>query len=221
MQDVVIFLAIIVIGGWFAGTINPAVVGMAGKHRWKVFVIGFVISLLAVMSTSLFEPTGSISTSASLFGLFSMMISCGWSIWALIALWRKRNKHKARSGSKTKPWESSKPQLLTKEQRKSLELPSATPAKPIPSIPIIQPTKSRATRTGWKLGTVTFSYEDAEGEITSRTVTVHSVNSLHLKGECHTRRAERTFRIDRILGDVVDIETGEIIRPKALARHFA
>jgi len=76
-------------------------------------------------------------------------------------------------------------------------------------------------RTGWSLGTVAFIYEDADGDITHRTVTIHSVDSTYLKGECHDRVAERTFRLDRIIGDVVNLETGEILRAKSLARHFA
>ncbi|PKG93630.1 hypothetical protein CXF92_12685 [Pseudomonas sp. Choline-3u-10] len=65
-----------------------------------------------------------------------------------------------------------------------------------------------------------FTYEDSAGDITCRTVTVHSATASHLKGECHDRNAERTFRIDRIVGDVVDIESGEVLRPRSLARHF-
>jgi predicted DNA-binding transcriptional regulator YafY len=80
---------------------------------------------------------------------------------------------------------------------------------------------SRAMRTGWSRGTVTFTYEDAAGDVTCRTVTVHSATATHLKGECQDRQAERTFRIDRIIGDVVDVETGEVVRPRSLARHFA
>ncbi|WP_312571392.1 WYL domain-containing protein [Stutzerimonas balearica] len=65
-----------------------------------------------------------------------------------------------------------------------------------------------------------FTYRDSAGDVTSRTVTLHSVTATHLKGECHDRGAERTFRVDRIIGDVVDLETGEILRARALARHF-
>ena len=66
-----------------------------------------------------------------------------------------------------------------------------------------------------------FIYEDADGEITHRTVTIHSVDSTYLKGECHDRVAERTFRLDRIVGDVVNLETGEILRAQSMAHHFA
>lgn len=78
---------------------------------------------------------------------------------------------------------------------------------------------TRAIRQGWSIGQVAFTYEDSAGDITHRTVTAHSVTAAYIKGECHDRRAERTFRIDRIIGDVTDCDTGEILSPKQWARR--
>lgn len=220
MRDVVTLLTVISISGWLAGTINPAVVGMVRTRRWKVFIIGLATSFLAVMSIGLTEPAESTSNASALLGLFSLVILCGWPIWALISLKRELYKRTVRDESIAKPWEGSHPQLLSKEQRKNIGLPSHTPIKQTPSINSAKKPPTRAIRTGWKLGTIEFSYEDANGEITQRTVTVHSVDSTYIKGECHSRRAERTFRIDRVLGDVVDVETGEIFSPMGLSRHF-
>ncbi len=80
--------------------------------------------------------------------------------------------------------------------------------------------KTRAIQQGWSISIVAFTYEDAEGDISYRTVTVHSVSSTYLKGECHDKKAERTFRLDRIIGDVTDCETGEILSPKEWARRY-
>ena len=63
-------------------------------------------------------------------------------------------------------------------------------------------------------------YED-EGDISFRTVTVYSVTGSYIKGECHNRQAERTFRIDRIMGDLMGCGTGEIVSPKQWARDNA
>lgn len=101
-----------------------------------------------------------------------------------------------------------RPSLLSKAQKKSLNF------KDLPSPPKV----TRAIRTGWSLGQVEFSYVDADGVKTQRTVTVHSVTRVYFKGECHTRREERTFRLDRIVGDLVDCDTGEILSPKEWAR---
>ncbi|MFJ3050872.1 WYL domain-containing protein [Pseudomonas nitroreducens] len=121
-----------------------------------------------------------------------------------------------------------KPQPLTQAQRRALErkrLTSPTgvldaedlglsldlePAR-APTTPA-RPT--RAIREGWRIGTVEFTYEDADGDITVRTVTVHSVNDAYLIGECHARRAERTFRLDRIIGQLTDCDTGELLDPE-------
>lgn len=111
----------------------------------------------------------------------------------------------------------SRPKPLTPSQRKALDLPAAAPVRRT----AVDESPSRAMRSGWRLGTVEFTYEDSKGAITVRTVTVHSVTASHIKGECQDRHAERTFRLDRIIGDVIDTETGVIVRPKDLRAHLA
>lgn len=117
------------------------------------------------------------------------------------------------------------PLLLSKAQRKALNFKDRHPPKKDPRPSVIRPAANplpkvtRAISTGWSIGEVEFSYEDAVGEITYRTVTVHSVTRTYIKGECHTRRQERTFRIDRIIGDLIDCDTGEILSPKEWARQ--
>lgn len=113
-----------------------------------------------------------------------------------------------------------RPKLLTADQSKALNLKEHIserahqlrdkPPKPSKKANITsEPT--RAIRDGWALCSIAFDYEDASGQWTERTVTVHSVSRIHIKGECHARRAERTFRLDRIMSDITDIETGEIL----------
>ncbi|YCH19853.1 hypothetical protein M1D96_11885 [Pseudomonas sp. D1-3] len=109
-----------------------------------------------------------------------------------------------------------KPKLLTRAQRKELNLPQP-PVATVPvadSLPKPKPAVTRAIRTGWSIGVVAFTYEDSAGDISYRTVTVHSVSLVYLKGECHDRQAERTFRLDRIIGELIDCDTGEIMSVK-------
>lgn len=110
-----------------------------------------------------------------------------------------------------------RPEVLSKAQRKALGLPAVNRPKPSPKPPA-EPT--RAIRTGWRLCEVDFLYEDAKGDTSFRSVTVHWVGDSNFKGECHARQAERTFRLDRIIGDLTDRETGEILSPKKWARLY-
>lgn len=62
---------------------------------------------------------------------------------------------------------------------------------------------------------IAFDYEDAQGNKTSRQVKnpvrfTYAQND-YINGFCLTRQAGRTFRFDRICGEIVDAETGEII----------
>lgn len=125
-------------------------------------------------------------------------------------------------GSGPKQTESSqgKPSLASKKPRQKQAVPPPVAVRP-PSRPTPLPQDSRAIRTGWSMGEIAFTYEDTNGNITSRTVTVHSVSTTYIKGECQDRQAARTFRVDRIIGDLVDLETGEILNPKKWARMNA
>lgn len=150
------------------------------------------------------------------------LIAIGVAIFA--ALVRRTNRKGAALLRQAKPWEPPKPQLLNSGQRKRLGRGAASSpaaAQPLRRAPDPAAAPSRAMRNGWRLGEVAFTYEDSAGDVTFRTVTVHSVTATYLKGECHDRQAERTFKIERIIGDVVDLDTGEILRPRSLARHFA
>lgn len=81
--------------------------------------------------------------------------------------------------------------------------------------------QTRAIRNGWRIADIQFTYQSAKGEITTRTVTVHSVSATHIKGECHDKHAERTFRVDCVIGDVLDLDTGELLAAKKWVRNYS
>lgn len=58
---------------------------------------------------------------------------------------------------------------------------------------------------------VSFRYIDANGNRSDRRVTAMWFEESKVDAFCHLRGAERSFRYDRIVGDVLDIETGELI----------
>lgn len=137
------------------------------------------------------------------------------AIACIFVLLVRRSNAQARALSDSQQYK--KPELLTSSQRKALNLPqvplSAGPVtKSIPEQKT-KPAASRAIRTGWSIGVIAFTYEDSLGGVSYRIVTVHSVGSVYLKGECHEKKAERTFRMDRILGQLTDCATGEILSP--------
>lgn len=102
------------------------------------------------------------------------------------------------------------------------------PALPLPAVvepPVLAPepvrtevvaAKPRAKRAARKprstsIDQVLINYRDSMGFESEREVTVHSLDDFYLKGFCHVRGAIRTFRIDRIKGSIVRIETGEVL----------
>lgn len=142
-----------------------------------------------------------------------LVVACGVAIFAIMV---RRTNAKGRALAAA---QQSKPVLLSLQQRKALKLKERQPkpTKP-PKVITPKPATSRAMRQGWSIGQVTFTYQDSAGDVSQRTVTVHSANATYLKGECHGRQAERTFRLDRIIGDLTDCETGEIMSPTKWAR---
>lgn len=118
-----------------------------------------------------------------------------------------------------------RPAPLSSTQRKALGLQSAKPVSRLaatrPEPQAINPAPTRAIRNGWRITEVQFTYQDSEGEITTRTVTVHSVSASHIKGECHDKLAERTFRVDRVVGEVLDLDTGELLAAKKWVRNYS
>lgn len=63
--------------------------------------------------------------------------------------------------------------------------------------------------------TFRFTYVDRDGDPSERTVDVRHISqkddATYLEGFCHKRSADRTFRTDRILGRLMNVETGEVI----------
>jgi hypothetical protein len=70
--------------------------------------------------------------------------------------------------------------------------------------------KNSAARSA-HLDVIRFKYKGRDDYIAhSRSVDVSGADGRYIEGFCQTRRAVRTFRIDRIKGEVVSLETGEV-----------
>lgn len=68
-----------------------------------------------------------------------------------------------------------------------------------------------------------FKYRDAEEAVTERNVVAHSIlqggPNFYLIAHCLDRNDQRHFRIDRIISDVLDKETGELASLRDICPH--
>lgn len=62
--------------------------------------------------------------------------------------------------------------------------------------------------------TLHFSYTDSQGEESIREVDVSHISARNFFGWCHLRAEVRTFRWDRVSGDLMDLDTGEVYKPR-------
>lgn len=233
MQNLALVLAVAVLTAWCAGVIHPAAVGLRGMKRAHVGAWGFGATLIAVALAKA-APTGVWDISDVTAGLIILSLLVGWPVLAVVKVIRdalaSRRTLKATAGA---PVSGAQPVAMDAEpahkpmpERSNKATPtlrSEPDQKPISKAIPHEPSKTSrwAIDTGWRRGRVSFEYVDANGDWSMRTVTVHSVSSTRIQGECHTRRAERTFLLERIQGDIVDLDTGEILRPRELARQYA
>ena len=71
--------------------------------------------------------------------------------------------------------------------------------------------KSKSQGAATVLDEIQFEYPDSLGHgYTTRRVSVQAVNNEYLEGHCHTKNTVRTFRLQRIRGNVTSLKTGEI-----------
>lgn len=66
---------------------------------------------------------------------------------------------------------------------------------------------------GTELTKVAFYYVNAEGETSFRDVDVKKFDGQYIEGYCHLSQAFKTFRLDRIDGDITLRDTGEAVEP--------
>ncbi|MDC7704816.1 WYL domain-containing protein [Vogesella indigofera] len=72
------------------------------------------------------------------------------------------------------------------------------------------PSPSKLTHSSKPLDVVHFTYRNSNGEVSQRRVLVRELADRYLMGVCLLRGSVRTFRLDRVVGELVSEETGEI-----------
>lgn len=168
------------------------------------------------------------------------------SLWQHMMLQHRRRqaerKSKAAKGAKSGRSLSYRPKPLTEAQHKALNLKERKPSGPAPAPKKAVPSALVSTPCGQArdepldddegleveddfsylhpdavdLQVVSFLYENSQGELSRRQVTVEQVGTSHFAGMCHRENAERTFRFDRIQGSVTDEASGKLIVPRKL-----
>lgn len=63
---------------------------------------------------------------------------------------------------------------------------------------------------------VAFDYIDQDGNLTTREITAERYRNGKIFAYCHLRKAERSFFVSSIQGEVVDVSTGEVLNKKRL-----
>lgn len=77
--------------------------------------------------------------------------------------------------------------------------------------------QTRKPRRDDVIDVIRFDYEDRNGDLSTREVEVTAISDDYFEGWCRERKGRRTFRLDRVTGDIVSLETGEIDNPYAWA----
>lgn len=202
----------------------------AGSAWWKRHLVGMASWLLSLSgvflvtgATGLFD--GEPSAILAILGLLLLLL-LGFCFHRISVLPIGSRPAQTSTGRKSRfsPLSTQQRKALNLKERKqpdsAAKIHSKTPGKHDQKEGV-RSAQSRAIRTGWSVAEIEFTYQDSAGDITRRVVTVHSVTATHIKGECHNRHEERTFRVDRIIGDVVDRDTGELIKPVKWSRRMA
>lgn len=224
-----------------AGLIYPRAAGMHNASRWRILGIGsLVLVLMLIVSGLVATPQGSepqpASGSALALAALLMISFFAWPIAAMVMRTKDRSKAqeqqpKAAATPPTRPLAVEKPQLLTAEQRNALDLQEREPSEPArQAVAQLRPaTMTAAVTTTTEddrfahlcpeqvdTRTVSFLYENSQGEISDRTVDVDQVGTSHFAGFCRRELDERTFRFDRIIGMATLTDTGEKVLPDEL-----
>ncbi|WP_162139855.1 hypothetical protein [Limisalsivibrio acetivorans] len=58
-----------------------------------------------------------------------------------------------------------------------------------------------------------FKYRSNHGEITERDVYVYRTDFYYINTFCELRNDMRTFKINSIIGEIIDLNTGEVFEP--------
>lgn len=238
-----LFVLAALFGAWFFTAKKLAERHFLIRHV-AGFIVGFIGACLTIVigqDLGLIEVNGetAVNGGATIFFAVTALVVYG----AVRLSRREKPKTKqettklaqpAKPESNTSEHESSEPAskngswLLSKEQKKKFKhYPGhSEPLPPSPPVTCQSTPASKQDELDDDFSTsflddseaviVHFDYENAEGELSSRTVSVYEVDYPYFTGMCHTQAGERTFRFDRIVGLVFLNESQKFVAPHEL-----
>ncbi|MCG3785714.1 MULTISPECIES: BRCT domain-containing protein [Delftia] len=189
-------------------------------NRWAARILAALLSLGGMLGGFLLAggltPTPQGSMVMAVAGLLVL------SPYAYVA-WRTRRRNQAEakvSAAHTSAPDFSAPPSATADS------PAPTPAVApiVPELFHLVASPAGATQPGAAARSTSnplphryrFTYQGFSGEEGQRTVLVQSIGengaNTYLEGRCEQARAPRTFRTDRISGQLVDMDTGELLQ---------
>ncbi len=186
------------------------------------FAAFWALFCLAVVYVTLFEVSKSESPKA-LVAAVMLMLGAGPALGVyLVHRWLRRREVRqlaASAASKATTPGAQKVATASDQARPADAAPAlSTPTfdRSLPAAASLLPTR------GFGLpAEVLFDYRDTEGRQRQRRVMARQVlernGVLYLEGICTQARASRTFRMDRILGDLTHADTGELAPPSSFA----
>lgn len=218
-MDIFFFGLLMLSLGWtIAATTNPIAAHIKTLARAQIFVSGLIISMvfliafiIAIPKEAPVQPSHEVGTLPILFLLFCFIMMIYLPVHAL---WRLRGqaKYSPISTQGREGW-LVKPLWMEPSAQASVKLTIRTQAAPARRersfFDDLHPKAVSSLAVG-------FEYEDSNGDYSSRTVDVDQVGDEHFAGWCHLRNGERTFRFDRVLGQLKIIQTGEKLVPEDL-----
>lgn len=209
--------------------------------RWLGHALGLVLgavpaALFAVTATLILPPRieGQAARASTVFVILTVVVFVAlWQLPRRAAASRKGPRpieHAVSTGSEA-PGQANVARLQAALQTHKSEVYARLKigldktAKPARDATIKRASKS-VTLSAGSVATVSlpdiyrFEYSDADGVITTREVRVRSTGRAggrrYLVGLCMKARAERTFRLDRVMGSLTQVSSGLRITPDAL-----
>jgi hypothetical protein len=195
---------------WAAG--HPEIRSVRrGLRHAAGFVLGVAVMTLAIPLQGIGAEPGEV---AGWWGLLLSALAVAWLEWRIAR--HKRASGQGRAVRRPGPQGPSKKQARREaasaeaRRREDAREEVQTPADTLPDGEWPDADEWISLGTG---SVVEFTYRKSSGEQAERQVQVRQVKGRQFRGYCLKAGGLRTFRADRVVSPMVDVDTGEALSP--------